>query len=154
MSSEIDKLTIGSSTWMPQLQHNTSMSQQWGAVRVNGQITEVEQPRPRIIPRWVTIYDPCILSFFTLAILSRTIKQIGQFFLFSWSFVETQLAKFSRVYVVFKIPESVLDKCSPLFWNVLIVHWYITASKLLQRYKKVATQVITISFSSKVIRNL
>ena len=34
------------------------------AVRVNGQITEVKQLRLRLILRWVTIYDPYILSLF------------------------------------------------------------------------------------------
>ena len=47
-------------------------------VRVNGQITEVKQSRPRIILRWVTISDPYILSFFSLAMISKYIRQIRQ----------------------------------------------------------------------------
>ena len=35
-------------------------------VRVNGQITEVKQSRPRMILRWVTIKDPYMLSFSVL----------------------------------------------------------------------------------------
>ena len=41
-----------------QYKHETTMR----AVRVNGQITEVKQPRPWLILRWVTIWHPHFLS--------------------------------------------------------------------------------------------
>ena len=40
-------------------------------VRINAQISEVKQPRPWLNLIWVTIKDPCILSFF----ITRNIKQ-------------------------------------------------------------------------------
>ena len=45
-------------------------------VRVNGKIFEVKQPALRL--RWVTIWDPNILSFFSLAMAGKNIRQIRQ----------------------------------------------------------------------------
>ena len=62
------------------------------AVRVNGKISEVKQPALRLILRWVTIWDPDILSFFSLPMISKNIRQINQILLISLSFGKTQLA--------------------------------------------------------------
>ena len=59
------------------------------AVRVNGKITHVKQSALRI--RWVTIWDPNILSFFSLAMIGKHIRQICQILLISLSFGKTQL---------------------------------------------------------------
>ena len=40
--------TIGSPTWMPQLQHNTSMSQQWGKWWWMVRLLKLSKSRPRI----------------------------------------------------------------------------------------------------------
>ena len=48
------------------------------AVRVNVKITEVKQSALRIVLTWVTIWDPNILSFFSLAMISKNIRQIRQ----------------------------------------------------------------------------
>ena len=65
-------------------------------VRMNGQITEVKQPRPRLILRLVTILDPYISSFsvclFMIGRDIRQIMQICQILLFSWSFEKTHLS--------------------------------------------------------------
>ena len=45
-------------------------------VRVNGQITEVKQQRPRLILRWVTIWNPCIL-FLSVVTSRKLIKFAG-----------------------------------------------------------------------------
>ena len=47
--------------------HNTSKSEQL-----------VKQSRLMIIIRWVTIWDPYILSYFSLAVIGRNIRQISQ----------------------------------------------------------------------------
>ena len=44
------------------------------AVRVNGKITEVKQSALSLILRWVTIWDPNILSFFSLAMIGKNIR--------------------------------------------------------------------------------
>ena len=58
-------------------------------------MVRLSNPRPSIILRWVTIWDPYILSFFNLAMIGRNIKQfrqICQILLFSWNFGKTQLS--------------------------------------------------------------
>ena len=61
------------------------------AVRVNGKISEVMQPALRLILRWVTIWDPNILSFFSLAMIGKNIRQISQILLISLTFGKSQL---------------------------------------------------------------
>ena len=51
------------------------------AVRVNGKISEVKQPTLRLILRWVTIWDPNILSFFSLAVTGKILGKLAEFYL-------------------------------------------------------------------------
>ena len=65
------------------------------AVRVNGKISEVKQAALWLILRWVTIWDPNILSFFSLAMIGKNVRQIReicQILLISLSFGKTQLS--------------------------------------------------------------
>ena len=67
------------------------------AVRVKCKISEVKQSALKLILRWVTIWDPNILSFFSLAMISKIIRQIRHIFqilLISLSFWKTQLEVF------------------------------------------------------------
>ena len=66
---------------MPQLEHTHKYEPAMKAMRVNGQITEVKQLKTILILRWVTIYDPYILSFFS----GRNIRQINQILLIRWN---------------------------------------------------------------------
>ena len=61
------------------------------AVRVNGKITEVKQSALGILLRWDTTWDPNILTFFTLAMIGKNIRQICQILLISLSFGKTQM---------------------------------------------------------------
>ena len=65
------------------------------ALRVNGKITEVKQSAVGLILRWVTIWDPNILSFFSLAMTGKNIRQIRQILLISLSFGKTQIKMLS-----------------------------------------------------------
>ena len=63
-------------------------------MRMNGKISEVKQSALRLILRWVTIWDPNILSFFTLAMIGKNIRQISQIcqiLLINLSFGKTQI---------------------------------------------------------------
>ena len=63
---------------------------EWSDYRSLLMITE---PRPRLIPGWVTIY---ILSFFSLALIGINIRQISpisHILLLDWSFEKTQLQR-------------------------------------------------------------
>ena len=64
-------------------------------VTVNGKISEVKQSALRLIPRWVTIWDPNILSFFSLAMIGKNIRQLWQILLISLSFRKTQMIGFA-----------------------------------------------------------
>ena len=55
-----------------QYKHEPTMK----AVRVNGKITEVKQLALQLILRWVAIWDPNILAFFSLAMIGKNIRQI------------------------------------------------------------------------------
>ena len=50
------------------------------AVRVNGKISEVKQSALRLILRWVTIWDPNILSFFSLAMIGKILGKLAKFY--------------------------------------------------------------------------
>ena len=68
------------------------------AVRVNGHFTEVKQLVLRLILRlW-----PYILSFFSLAMIGRNMRQICQILLISWSFRKTQMSasQIKNIYVI------------------------------------------------------
>ena len=58
------------------------------AIRVNGKISEVKQSALRLVLRRVTIWDPNILSFSSLAMIGKNIRQI---LLISLRFGKTQL---------------------------------------------------------------
>ena len=60
-------------------------------VRVYSKITEVKHSVLRLILRWLTIWDPN-MSFFSLAMIGKNIRQICQILLISLSFGKTQIS--------------------------------------------------------------
>ena len=78
---------------------------------MNGKITEVKQSALRLILGWMTIWDPNILSFFSLAMIGKNIKQIRQILLISLSFGKTQMPV-SKVITQIQLNVFVL----PPFW--------------------------------------
>ena len=77
------------------IMHNTSMMR---AVRANGQITKVKQPIPWLILNWVTTWDACILSFISLAAISRNIRYISQILLMRWNFGKKTQTSYAKKY--------------------------------------------------------
>ena len=85
------------------------------AVWVNGQITEVKQPRPWLILRWGTIWHPCILSFFSVWLqLAETLGKLGKFArstgilkILNWDPYSTLIACCSVLTFLYRLTEQV-----------------------------------------------
>ena len=92
---------------------------------MNGKITEVKQSAIRLILRWVTIWYPNILSFFSLAITDKNIRQICQILQINMSFGKTQMALSftmdkSQIYLGKKIDSGIDPNSTPctVIYNV------------------------------------
>ena len=67
-------------------------------MRVHGQITEVKQLKTNLILRWVTIWDPNILSFSVWLWLAKILGKLGNFakFYYQFGFQKTQMFSFEN----------------------------------------------------------
>ena len=95
------------------------------AVRVNGKISEVKQSALRLILRWVTIWDPNILSFISLAMISKNIRQIRhicQILLISFSFGKTQIST-TRLNFSFQVIRQPNQEGTPAVFRNDIDKW-------------------------------